>query len=53
LEAQKGAAGVEGEAPSNVKEAVAQSFWFAAGELAGEQQALCPGDQVVREQHDL
>jgi len=44
---------VEGEATGDVQEAVAKAFWFAAGELAGEQQALCPGDQVVREEDDL
>jgi len=46
-------AGVEREASCDVQEPVAQAFGFGLGELAGEQQPLGPGDQVVREAPDL
>ena len=53
LEAQPGGAGVEGEAAGDVKEPVAKALGFAFGELAGQQEALGPGDQVVCEEDDL
>jgi hypothetical protein len=53
LQAQRGGAGVEGEASGDVQQSVAQALGFAARELAGQQQPLGPGDQVVREADDL
>ena len=53
LQAQAGAAGVERETTGDVQEPVAQAFGFGPVELAGEQQALGPGDQVVREADEL
>ena len=38
-------AGVLGESAGDVEEAVAQPFRFAAGELAGEEEPLCRGEQ--------
>ena len=53
LQAQCGGAGVEGQAGGDVQQPVAQTFGLGLGQFAGEQQALGPGDQVVREAHDL
>ena len=44
---------MEGEAGGDVQEPVAQALGLAALELAGEEQSLGPGDQVVREADDL
>jgi hypothetical protein len=49
LDAQRGGAGVEGQAGGDVQQSVAQAFGLGFGELTGQQQALGPGDQVVRE----
>jgi hypothetical protein len=51
-QAQAGAAGVEREARGDVEQAVAQALGLGLGELAGQQQALGPGDQVVRERDE-
>jgi hypothetical protein len=47
------AEGVICEAAGDVEEAVAESFGFAACELAVEQQPLGPGEQVLRGQGEL
>jgi len=44
---------VEGQAGGDVQQAVAQALGFGVGELAGQQQALGPGDQVVGDEHEL
>jgi hypothetical protein len=49
LDAQGGGAGVERETGGDVEESVAQAFGFGFGEFAGQQEALGPGDQVVRD----
>ena len=46
-------AGVAGEPAGDVQQSVAQPFWFAAGELAGEQQPLRPGEQVLGGEDEL
>jgi hypothetical protein len=53
LQAQRGGVGVKGQPRSDVQQPVAQAFGLGFGELAGQQQPLCPDDQVVRESHDL
>ena len=42
-----------GEPAGDVQEPVAEPFRFAAGELAGEQEALRPGEQVLRAAGEL
>jgi hypothetical protein len=44
-----GAAGVAGESGGGVPEAVAQRRWFGMGEVAGQQQCLASGEQVLGE----
>ncbi len=47
VQAQAGLAGVAGQARGGVPEAVAQRLRFGARELAGQQQLLGPGEQVL------
>ena len=53
LQAQGGAAGVEGQPGGGVQQSVAQCLGLAAGEFAVECQALCVGDEVLGCQGDL
>lgn len=53
LEAQVGAAGVEGQARGDVQQAVAQALGLGAREVAGQQEGLRPGEQVVGDEHQL
>ena len=53
LDAKACSTAVEGEAGSDVQQAVAQAFRLGVGELADEQQRLGPEDQIVRDQHEL
>jgi len=46
-------AGVAGEPAGDVQEPVAETLRLAAGELAGEQQPLRPGEQVLGDQGEL
>ena len=49
-----GAAGVAGDARGDVQESVAEPFWFpAACRGLGQQESLCPGDQVLAREHEL
>ena len=52
VDAQRCFAGVKGEACGDVQQSVAQALGFCACELAGQQQALGPDDQVVRDARD-
>ena len=45
-------AGVVGDAPGDGDQAEAQRAWLHRG-LLGPGQALCPGDEILGEQHDL
>src|SRR3954447_19364533 len=53
LEAEGGAAGVEGEASGGVQQPAAQRLGFADGELAVECQVLRPGGEVLGDQRQL
>jgi hypothetical protein len=46
-------AGVAGEPAGDVQEPVAETLRLAAGELAGEQQPFCPGEQVLGAEDEL
>ncbi len=50
---QKQAAGVAGEPAGDVQELVAQALRLAAGKLAGEQEALRPGEQILGDEDEL
>jgi hypothetical protein len=49
LDAERGGAGVECEAGSDVEQSVPQPLGFGFGEVAGQEEALGPDDQVVRD----
>jgi hypothetical protein len=53
LQAQDGAAGVEGQSAGGVQLPVAKRFAFAEHQLALQAQALGPGDQVLGDQREL
>src|SRR3954453_4432046 len=52
-QAQRRAAGVEGQASGGVQQPVAQRLGFADGELAVERQVLGPGGEVLGDQRQL
>src|ERR687895_2814416 len=53
LQAQRWAAGVEGQPAGGMQQPVAQRLGLADGELAVERQGLGPGDQVLGDQREL
>ena len=52
VDAQDRGAGVKGEASGDVQQPVAQALGLAAGELAGQREALGRGEQVVGDQDE-
>ena len=52
-DAESGASSAAGDDPGGVEEAVAEPFRFGAGEFTVEAEQFGPGDEVLRDEHEL